>query len=445
MRSRVLLLVLLVAGAGAGALLALSAGSEPKRVPKLEPRSAGSAVGDEVDRAAEALSSAAGEVRNVKELLAAVRRPSSAGKLFLMRAGDYGELDLRGVQPERLITLRAFPGERAEVGLTTMADTRNIRLEGLRFSGPIDIQPGINRRIELVGNDIGGYLGVGVNLRDRSSDILIEGNEFHDLTQSGGSYAAGYGVRVSSPTVEVFRLTIVGNTFTRLGNDAMELGGVNGLLVAGNEVSGVDIEAGSDAHADPLFLWAGSRNVVVRNNSFHDNSQPVYLRGGTRNVVFENNLVARSENYCMQVGGTGPPADQIEGLKMRNNTIWDCGFGGILFSFAGRGWRLENNIVQSLHSGPPFSSLDSFDVQAFNLVGEGAGPRDQAGKPLFTAPEEADYRLEARSPGIDAATSVGAPRSDNSGHPRSDDPGVPNRGGGSPPYYDVGAYERAPD
>jgi Right handed beta helix region len=441
MRLRVaLLLVLVIAVAGLIAAIGLGSESAPEPA-RTQAGSKGAEVGEGVSSAAEAIQSSAGEVRSVEELLDLARRPSSDGKTFLVRAGNYGELDLRGVRRRRLTTFTAFPGERPVFGLTSMGDTHNLRLEGFRFRGPIDIQPGINRRIELVGNDIGGYLGVGVNIRERSSDVRIQGNHFHDLTQSGGSYAAGYGVRTSSPTAEIFRLALVGNTFSRLGNDAMELGGVDGLLVERNEVSGVAIEPGSDAHADPLFLWAGSRRVVVRGNRFHDNSQPVYLRGGLERVRFENNLVARSENYCMQVGGTGPPADDIDGLIMRNNTVWDCGLGGILFSAASRNWTLENNIVESLHAGPPVSS---FANHAFNLIGSGAGKRDQEGRPLFVDPENSDYRLEARSPGIDSATSEGAPRLDASGSPRRDDPHVPNRGRGPTSFYDIGAYERRP-
>jgi hypothetical protein len=432
------LVALVAAGILAAILLGRGSASRPQPARNGGP-SKGAAVGEGMSSIAEAISSSAGEVRSAAELLALARRPSSDGKTFLVRAGRYPELDLRDVQRRRLTTFMAYPGERPVVGLTSMANTRNLRLEGLRFTGPIDIQPGVNRHIELVGNDIGGYPGVGVNIRERSSDILIEDNRFHDLTMRGGNFAAGYGVRASSPTVEIFRLALVGNTFHRLGNDAIEIGGVDGLLVEGNEVSGVEIEPGSGAHADPLFIWAGSRRVVVRGNRFYDNSQPVYLRGGLERVLFENNVVARSDNYCMQVGGTGPPADDIDGLVLRNNTLWGCELGGILFSAASPNWTLENNIVESLHAGPPVSS---FATQAFNLIGSGAGKRDQRGRPLFVDPDHGDYRLRAHSPGIDAATSEGAPELDASGRPRSDDPDVPNRGHGPMPFYDVGAYER---
>lgn len=396
------------------------------------------ALGFGAPRLNPAVIAADGQVQGPAEFVARARKRRSDGKTFLVRGGEYGELDLRGIGRRRLTTFRAYPGERPVIEAVLMGDTTNIRLEGLRFEGPIDIQPGENSGIELVGNDIGGYRGVGVNVREHSTDILIQGNRFHDLTQLGGDYAAGYGVRTSSPEVRIARVKIVGNTFERLGNDAMELGGVDGLLVAGNEVSEVQIEPGSDAHSDPLFLWAGSRRVTVRRNRFYDNSQPVYIRGDLERVVFENNLVAGSENYCMQVGGKGPPGDAIDGLVIRNNTIWDCGFGGLLFSGASRGWTLVNNLVESIHAGPPVSR---FDRQAFNLIGnDRPGGRDLPGRPRFEDRAGGDYRLAPGSPGIDAAWSSEAPKRDLLGQSRWDDPEVRNRGRGR--AYDVGAYER---
>jgi len=59
--------------------------------------------------------------------------------------------------------------------------------------------------------------------------------------------------------------------------------------------------------------------------------------------------------------------------------------------------------------------------------------------PLFVG--SGDYHLTAGSPCIDAATSDNAPTTDMEGNPRYDDPSVPNTGGGTYPYYDMGAFE----
>jgi hypothetical protein len=383
---------------------------------------------------------AQGSVRSASDLRALARNPRSAGKTFLVHAGDYGDVDLRGVRHKRAVTFRAAPGARPVFDYTTMGDTRGLRLRGLRIVGGIDIQPGDNRRIQIVHNDIGGYAGVGVNVRERSRDILIKGNRFHDLRFSAQNDIAGYGVRVSSPRVEIRRVRIVGNTFERLGNDAMEIGGVEGVLVARNVVRGVDIEPGSGAHADPFFLWAGTRRATIRGNRFIGNNQPVYLRGGTAHVVFENNVVAKSDNWCMQVGGKGLPGDGIAGLVMRNNTVWGCHFGGVVFGGAGGGWRIQNNILQTLSGAHPTGHID---VQGYNLIRSGWRTRaDRRGRPRFVDAAHGDFRLARGSAAVDAGTSAGAPRHDLLGHRRRDDPSARNRGGGRVRYYDIGAYER---
>jgi Right handed beta helix region len=382
---------------------------------------------------------AQGQVASAQQLVERARDPRSNGKTFLVQPGDYGRVNLNGVRRQRRVTFKAAPGGRPVLGYTTMGNTTGIRLQGLRFSESIDIQPGDNERIQLVRNDIGGFAGVGVNLRERSRHILIAGNHFHDLSWRAGDDFAGYGLRVSSPQTEIAHVVVRGNTFERLGNDAMEIGGVDGLLLERNRVSGVEIQRGSGAHSDPLFIWDGTRHATIRRNRFVDNSQPVYLRGDTADVVFENNLVTGADNWCMQVGGKGLPGDGIAGLVMRNNTVWGCRMGGVLFSGASGGWTLVNNIIDNLAAGPPYSR---FDNQGYNLIGRGRHTAtDLHGRPRFVDARRGDYRLAGRSRGVDAGTSLGAPGRDLLHHRRWDDPAVRNRGIGPRPFYDVGAFE----
>jgi hypothetical protein len=76
--------------------------------------------------------------------------------------------------------------------------------------------------------------------------------------------------------------------------------------------------------------------------------------------------------------------------------------------------------------------------QELGLVGTNGNIRQD---PLFVDPANGDFRLQSTSPCIDAGTSNGAPSQDTEGFPRYDDPLVPNAGGGTEPYYDMGAYE----
>lgn len=383
----------------------------------------------------------AGEVTNASQLEARANSSSSDGKTFHLRGGNYGDVDLSEARRGAMVTFKAYPGEQPVFDYTVFRDSERLRFEGVRWTDSIDIQQGNNRSLEFVGNDVGGFTGPGINLRETSTDILIQGNRFHDLRELGGDYASGYGVRVAGPYGPISGLRIIRNTFTRLGNDGIELGTVASALVQGNDISQVRAEPGSDAHADPMTIWADSKNVTIRNNRIHDNSQPVYLADGTENALFENNVVVRTDNFCIQAGGIGNRDDGIQNNVIRNNTLWDCGFGGLIVRGNGSGNVLVNNLIQSL-SGSNLGR--QFALEDFNLIGSGsrAGAHDLSGRPRFVDAAGADYHLAAGSPGIDAGTSDGVSATDADGAGRFDDPSVRNRGGGARPFYDLGAFER---
>ena len=64
--------------------------------------------------------------------------------------------------------------------------------------------------------------------------------------------------------------------------------------------------------------------------------------------------------------------------------------------------------------------------------------------PNFLSADSGDYRLDRRSPCVDAGFgSDDVPDTDLDGNRRVDDPRVPNSGAGEPDYVDMGAYERA--
>jgi len=384
------------------------------------------------------------QVTTQAEIIEHARNRRSDGQTFYLRGGEYAELDFRGIRHSRLLTFRAYPGERPIVKGVVMANSAGLKLEGLRITGGIDIRPGSNHDLRFVQNDIGGYPGVGINVRESTNHLVIQKNHFHDLTRAGrqaDDFAAGYAIRLSAPYGPIRDVRIVGNTIDRLANDGIELGTVHGALVEGNEISEVRAERGDDAHADPLMVWADSSNITVRNNFFHDNSQPLYFADGTRRGLLENNVFVRGDNWCMQMGAIGDRTDGVSGAIIRNNTFWDCDFGGLIVRGDGSGNVLTNNILQTLagtHLGRQFAT------EGYNLIARGyrGGSHDLRGAPRFVDPSALDYRLAPHSPGIDAGTSVGAPSRDSRNARRSDDSGARNRGGGPLTYYDIGALER---
>jgi len=64
-----------------------------------------------------------------------------------------------------------------------------------------------------------------------------------------------------------------------------------------------------------------------------------------------------------------------------------------------------------------------------------------SGDPLFVNVGGGDFHLQPGSPAIDAGTSDGAPTKDLECRTRFDDPATPNTGGGTSPFFDIGAFE----
>ncbi len=100
-------------------------------------------------------------------------------------------------------------------------------------------------------------------------------------------------------------------------------------------------------------------------------------------------------------------------------------------------WGNVPNEIYLLGGGPPIMPIYS-DVDQGGYAGLNGNIRQN---PLFVDPTNGNFRFQPNSPCIDAAYSNGAPITDMKGNPRFDTPWVPNTGGGSHPYFDMGALE----
>jgi hypothetical protein len=183
-----------------------------------------------------------------------------------------------------------------------------------------------------------------------------------------------------------------------------------------------------------MELSQGTRDITIRNNRFHECRGIIAGPGKVADATNTQWLVVNNE---FQVRQWAMQLLNVPGIRIINNTAWDAGHG-IRLHGATTGAVVLNNIMSALEAAP--STLGRED---YNLIGRGAlgGPHDLAGPPSFVSSANLDYRLARGSPGIDAGTSDEAPLTDFKNLPRIDAVGVPNRGTGSKPYFDMGAYE----
>lgn len=153
---------------------------------------------------------------------------------------------------------------------------------------------------------------------------------------------------------------------------------------------------------------------------------------------------------CVITGNTAGNGGGINGYTS-SSTIINCTISGNTATLGG-GMYLDNaasslknsilwgNVPSQYHlvGGGGFSSITYNNIDdGFGETGNGNIRMD----PLFVDPANGDFRLQATSPCIDAGTSEGAPSTDREGFPRYDYPQASNTGGGTYPYYDMGAHE----
>ncbi len=174
----------------------------------------------------------------------------------------------------------------------------------------------------------------------------------------------------------------------------------------------------ADAHNGPGgkggALFNRDSAVTLTNVVFHDN-----LAIGSGDVAFSRGSDVTLTNVTVhQPPVYGALVHDAGELTVTNSILWGGGLQIVL----------ENGATAA--------------VTYSDVAGGYAGVGNLDLDPRFVGPEDADYRLAADSPGLDAADGTAAPPTDFSGQPRFDQPAVPDTGAGSPPYADLGAFER---
>jgi hypothetical protein len=366
--------------------------------------------------------------------------PNSAVEV---RAGSYAAPDVRDRAQSAWVTVRPYRSERVTLAGVQTENAGFVRFEGFRIKGLVTIGPR-SKNVQIVDNDISPN---GILMRP-AENILIEGNDIHDLRFDPKSPKPswGYGMRIlatsSGGPPGVYNLAIRGNRFRGIPADGIQMGLVFDVLIEKNEFSNIRPFVDPSEHSDSIQVNGSSQNVVVRDNLFYDARgiivKPVARTntGTSTGMRIENNLFARLFGWALNLY-------DAPGLRLINNTVWDTRGGVLLREAPGNPATMEdviavNNIFDRFSAAPRMLALEDY-----NLIGTGSrrGRHDISGSPLFRSPRRVDYRLRARSPGIDAGLSTRAPRRDRLGKRRFDDPRTPNLGGGRRRFYDIGAHE----
>jgi chitodextrinase len=346
-----------------------------------------------------------------------------SGSLVLVRGGSYPALTVYGDNRRtQLVTFRAHSGESVVINGLTITGSSFLRFEGFKLTGNVDVRDAAHH-VELVGNE----LQMKTIWTYRTVDVLLAGNHIHDVYSSTNGWRT-----IGIKSRHDVRLTIRNNRIEKLAEDPIQITKGQDVLIEANTLR--DAHPDNGQHTDTIQVLGADRLTIRGNYGSDINHGLMFTDYSAYNVTIENNVITRVKTG-MSAHDVG---DKMTNLKLLNNTWHDTSWG-VNLRTAHPNAIVRNNIFDKV------SNLGSQPVAENNLVaypisGANYGTRAILRPAVFT--DAASLELAARSPGIDAGTSVGTPASDRHGRPRHDDLTVLNSGTGTVSYTDVGAHER---
>ncbi|MCI0393769.1 MAG: right-handed parallel beta-helix repeat-containing protein [Chloroflexi bacterium] len=427
----------------------------------------------------------------------------TAGDTVLVRGGVYNEqvtVNVSGSAAEGYVTFQSYPGETAILdgtGLTVPAADNGLFLIDSQSYLILD---GFELRNYTTGN--AGRVPIGIYVAGDAHHIQVKNNHLHHIETNAGPDGNAHGIAVygTEAPSSVHDLLIEGNELhdLKLGNsEALVLNGnvelftVTLNLVYDSDNIGLDFIGFEETSPDPAYDQARdgivSENVVYNidtaNNPAYGGEQSaagIYVDGGTRIVIernrvylsnfgveiasehagratsyvtVRNNLIYHNHVAGLAMGGYDTLRGSTHGCAIVNNTFFENdasqdGTGELLIQFDTHDNIIQNNIFyandQSLFvsndfvenennvvddnlyfapAGPDFSEWGWQTVYytGFDAYQSGTGndPNSLFADPQFLSTITPDLHLLGTSPAIDQGENlVEAGTMDFDGNPR---------------------------
>jgi hypothetical protein len=299
------------------------------------------------------------------------------GATLCLAGGSYGPIEATGVKRTPPLTVRSAPGERASVAGIELTEPAGLRFVALRLTEGITISPA-GRDIRLIGNEISGRKGIYLfgdyRIGKRVENVLIAGNEIHDIDYSG-SQLPGYGYGIEG-IGDARRVVVRGNTIRSTASDYIQSASPVNWTVDRNTFLGPSLLGDHEDHQDLWQIFGGGRDVAFVNNVARGTGTQeslLFQEGAFRNVVIENNLFDHdSRGYTCQLY-------QSSGLVFRRNTIvgsrWGCLFRDLASSPPGSGYRVVRNVFAETRDAGDVSTegrAASWGVYDYNVSSDGS-------------------------------------------------------------------------
>jgi parallel beta-helix repeat protein len=287
------------------------------------------------------------------------------------------------------------------------------------------------------------------------------------ITGNTAGYGGGIYIHYSSPTIT--NCTVAGNTANYSGGGIVCFSysslSISNCTITGNMANSEGGGIYINAYSSPTIA-----NCTITGNTANFGGG-IFCRGESTPTITNCTIAGNTANYegggirfrdsssptinnCTITGNMANYGGGIVCSYYSFPTITNCTITGNTANYEGGGiWcvssspTVKNSILwgdsaatgNEIYLGSAATITVTYsDVDQDGYAGSNGNIRQD---PLFIDPINGDFHLQPDSPCIDAGTSDDAPSTDMEGFPRYDDPLVPNTGGGTYPYYDMGAYE----
>jgi hypothetical protein len=305
---------------------------------------------------------------NVGEAIA--RAPG--GATICLSEGTYSAIEATRVKRSPPLTVRSLPGERATVEGINLLDPSGLRFVALHLNEGVSVTPSASN-IRFLDNEITGNRGIYLfgdyRIGKRVNNVLIQGNEIHDIDYSG-TQESGYGYGIEG-VGDVRNMTIRDNTIRSTASDYIQSATPVRWVVDRNTFLGPSLLGDHEDHQDLWQIFGGGRDIAFTNNVIRNTGTQeslLFQEGAFRKVVVRNNLFDHdSRGYTCQIY-------QSSGLVFSHNTIvgsrWGCLFRDEAGSPPGSRYRVDHNVFAETRDGGDISTegrAASWGVYDYNV------------------------------------------------------------------------------
>lgn len=258
---------------------------------------------------------------------------AKAGDVVLLAAGDYGDVRISNRKFSGAVTIMsANSADQAHIDRLIVENTTNLTFKKVDIGG------------EALSTDKSSYLAEVRN----SANIIFDGVKVHGLVDGDAAHErSGLSIRSSSAVKvinsefqELLRgawvqrssdVELTGNRFHDIRMDGLALSAATKIVIDGNKFT--DFHRQKEDHSDAIQFWTSnettaSTDIIIRNNQMLQGNgtamQGIFMRdeGGNlpyERVLIENNLVYES-GYANGVTVIGGKSITIKGNTVASQT-----------------------------------------------------------------------------------------------------------------------------